>query len=97
MLLIDFAFGVDPQYCNENDCREGLLRELSPGPLAPEAKIMPLDQAANDAEGPVPASIKIGLPQCFWGVCFLGGGACPKGKKLPTASRAFSKKCLSRI
>ena len=27
-------------------CR-GLLRELNPGPLAPEARIMPLDQAAN--------------------------------------------------
>ena len=25
----------------------GLLRELSPGPLAPEARIMPLDQAAR--------------------------------------------------
>ena len=29
-------------------CRKkhGLLRELNPGPLAPEARIMPLDQAA---------------------------------------------------
>ena len=27
--------------------RKGLLRELNPGPLAPEARIMPLDQAAN--------------------------------------------------
>ena len=27
---------------------EGLLRELNPGRLAPEARIMPLDQAAND-------------------------------------------------
>ena len=26
---------------------KGLLRELSPGPLAPEARIMPLDQAAD--------------------------------------------------
>ena len=26
----------------------GLLRELKPGALAPEARIMPLDQAAND-------------------------------------------------
>ena len=26
----------------------GLLRELSLGPFAPEARIMPLDQAAND-------------------------------------------------
>ena len=26
---------------------EGLFRELNPGPLAPEARIMPLDQAAN--------------------------------------------------
>ena len=26
---------------------KGLLRELNPGPLAPEARIMPLDQAAN--------------------------------------------------
>ena len=28
-------------------CRRGLLRELNPGPLAPEARIMPLDQAAS--------------------------------------------------
>ena len=27
-------------------CCKGLLRELNPGPLAPEARIMPLDQAA---------------------------------------------------
>ena len=26
--------------------KKGLLRELNPGPLAPEARIMPLDQAA---------------------------------------------------
>ena len=25
----------------------GLFRELSPGPLAPEARIMPLDQTAS--------------------------------------------------
>ena len=30
--------------------RKGLLRELNPGPLAPEARIMPLDQAANETE-----------------------------------------------
>ena len=35
--------GVDLQY----SLYLGLLRELSPGPLAPEARIMPLDQAAN--------------------------------------------------
>ena len=28
-------------------CNNGLLRELNPGPLAPEARIMPLDQAAS--------------------------------------------------
>ena len=27
---------------------QGLLQELSPGPLTPEARIMPLDQAAYD-------------------------------------------------
>ena len=27
--------------------QQGLLRELNPGPLAPEARIMPLDQAAT--------------------------------------------------
>ena len=27
---------------------KGLLRELNPGPLAPEARIIPLDQAAGD-------------------------------------------------
>ena len=26
---------------------QGLLRELNPGPLAPKARIMPLDQAAD--------------------------------------------------
>ena len=29
---------------------KGLLRELNPGPLAPEARITPLDQAANEKE-----------------------------------------------
>ena len=29
---------------------EGLLRELNPGPLAPEARIIPLDQAANETK-----------------------------------------------
>ena len=27
---------------------KGLLRELNPGPLAPEARIIPLDQAADE-------------------------------------------------
>ena len=27
--------------------KSGLLRELNPGPLAPEARIIPLDQAAG--------------------------------------------------
>ncbi len=27
--------------------QKGLLRELNPGPLAPEARIIPLDQAAD--------------------------------------------------
>ena len=31
---------------------KGLLRELNPGPLAPEARIIPLDQAAVDGEHP---------------------------------------------
>ena len=30
--------------------RKGLLRELDPGPLAPEARIIPLDQAADAAD-----------------------------------------------
>ena len=30
--------------------KTGLLRELNPGPLAPEARIIPLDQAANETE-----------------------------------------------
>ena len=38
--------------CHQRPCRlragaGGLLRELNPGPLAPEARIMPLDQAAS--------------------------------------------------
>ena len=34
--------------------QEGLFRELNPGPLAPEARIIPLDQTAGC------------YPQCFW-------------------------------
>ena len=30
--------------------QEGLFRELNPGPLAPEARIMPLDQAAMNCQ-----------------------------------------------
>ena len=53
---------------------QGLLRELNPGPLAPEARIMPLDQAANvthvmhethktsHAEGPRLKSQRVHLP-----------------------------------
>ena len=29
---------------------EGLFRELNPGPLAPEARIMPLDQTASETQ-----------------------------------------------
>ena len=29
-------------------CTAGLFQELNPGPLTPEARIMPLDQTAND-------------------------------------------------
>ena len=31
-----------------SSCYKGLFWELNPGPLAPEARIMPLDQTAND-------------------------------------------------
>ncbi len=31
---------------SEKDCN-GLVRDLNPGPLAPEARIIPLDQRAN--------------------------------------------------
>ena len=31
-------------YCSQNN---GLVRELNPGPLAPKARIMPLDQRAR--------------------------------------------------
>ena len=34
------------------DKNKGLLRELNPGPLAPEARIIPLDQAAVDEKHP---------------------------------------------
>ena len=37
---------------------KGLLRELNPGPLAPEARIMPLDQAANECMVAMAARIK---------------------------------------
>ena len=36
---------------------QGLLRDLNPGPLAPEARIMPLDHAANETYG---LSLKFG-------------------------------------
>ena len=35
-----------PASCRKN----GLFRELNPGPLAPEARIMPLDQTANNGK-----------------------------------------------
>ena len=40
-----FVIGV----CTDDDAylTKGLLRELNPGPLAPEARIIPLDQAAS--------------------------------------------------
>ena len=36
-----------PRFKSQRVHSSGLLRELNPGPLAPEARIMPLDQAAN--------------------------------------------------
>ena len=38
------------QQTNVFNPEKGLLRELNPGPLAPEARITPLDQAADDLE-----------------------------------------------
>ena len=38
--------GMPTMACVATTAKYGLLRELSPGPLAPEARIMPLDQAA---------------------------------------------------
>ena len=31
-----------------DDEKSGLVRDLNPGPLAPKARIIPLDQTAND-------------------------------------------------
>ena len=42
------AFGaLGGACCKHAFCQKGLLRELNPGPLAPEARIIPLDQAAD--------------------------------------------------
>ena len=38
LMVIDLAFEDDAQ---------GLLRELNPGPLAPKARILPLDKTAG--------------------------------------------------
>ena len=43
------AFGIKPQTMYRNHKQgTGLVRELNPGPLAPEARIIPLDQRADD-------------------------------------------------
>ena len=49
-------------------CEKGLLRELNPGPLAPEARIIPLDQAAVTL-------LQVAFVRAFFGLagCF---GAC---------------------
>ena len=45
------CFGEEASLSTAGARKQGLLRELNPGPLAPEARIMPLDQAANETHG----------------------------------------------
>ena len=48
--LYSIPLKIARERCQHPQCPlkiPGLLRELSPGPLAPEARIMPLDQAAK--------------------------------------------------
>ena len=47
---------------------EGLFRELNPGPLAPEARIMPLDQAAD--------CVRVRLPRIDGPDLFVNGSGC---------------------
>ena len=46
-VLLSSAVGCASSLCRLLRHPQGLLRELSPGRLAPEARIMPLDQAAS--------------------------------------------------
>ena len=42
----------------KNKNKKGLVRESNPGPLAPEARIMPLDQQASDEGHPPSSEVK---------------------------------------
>ena len=42
----------------------GHLRESNPGPLAPKARIIPLDQGANYIVRELNPSLQLGRPTC---------------------------------
>ena len=81
---------------------KGLLRELNPGPLAPEARIMPLDQAANDKFAFL-ALLKAATP-CFIVLLLSADCACLSfycsllihALSRPKAPSYFQKVALSR-
>ena len=54
--------------CSEE--KKGLVRESNPGPLAPKARIMPLDQQASTVEYflylPPSFSLSLSLPLCVY-------------------------------
>ncbi len=56
---------------------KGLFRELNPGPLAPEARIMPLDQTADDLR----------LPSLVWAKQCLR----PQKNAAPTTDQRYPK------
>ena len=45
--VVEMQLSSHPMFDFHGQARQGLLRELNPGSLAPEARIMPLDQAAK--------------------------------------------------
>ena len=48
MLFLSILVQVGLSRCIIGGGEQGLFQELNPGPLAPEARIIPLDQAAID-------------------------------------------------
>ena len=80
---------------------KGLLWELNPGPLAPEARIIPLDQTADCAYGTLHIiqegrTSRMGMPWC------LGGGSQSGSENTPTvgpelaATRSMSLQLTGR-
>ena len=93
--------GPHDKPCRANLIEKGLFRELDPGPLAPEARIIPLDQTADCAYGTLHIiqegrTSRMGMPWC------LGGGSQSGSENTPTvgpelaATRSMSLQLTGR-